>query len=620
MTENTALPSQPPPYSPNLTAKTTPVRPPPPRASSSSMVSSPAVLEPGSENLISFDEDGRNTRTLRSNTRSSVGAESLNDLSRSSTATSIGSEGPALHNNAIFANIGRSEPLSNIPVQGVANGPAKKSNPIEIPNSEKCIVQCDVCQKNVSHDEFHFRCDDCAVDELDDVHDDDEIDDMERVDEDDNGNIKSRDKKVNAKKSDDDKSENEDDMDDSYDVCQKCFFSGLQGLEHAGHKFGKMNVVFYGDDIAVLPYPERQVFMHDSGIVKALKEGDSAKLVDAIHNGDRNINAYDTEGNAPLHFAIQLGLAACVNILLDAGAAREIRDRAEMTPLLTAVQYNQVEIVGSLIEKGADINATGTKYNDTALHLAALNGQSNVVRILLANRPVINAMSTVGTPLLYAAMRGRKQAANLLLVAGANPNLQLECEDTAGPPLLGAASAGKIETVDLLILYGARIEDCDDDGYTALMLAAANGKLKFCEKMLQKGASVRTATNDGRTALALAAEQNERDIVELLLKHGADIEQPDNDGSTPLVLAMLAEEEDMVKFLRRKGAQINKLDANGDSPLMKAVRLNKPDVVATLLKNGAKVDTPDGDGETPLIYGTIEGWGGSLRAASDRQS
>jgi uncharacterized protein len=56
------------------------------------------------------------------------------------------------------------------------------------------------------------------------------------------------------------------------------------------------------------------------------------------------------------------------------------------------------------------------------------------------------------TPLVYAALSGRRDVAALLLNHGANPN----AASLAGvTPLIGAAHSGSVDTVRLLLQHGA---------------------------------------------------------------------------------------------------------------------------------------------------------------------
>jgi ankyrin repeat protein len=61
------------------------------------------------------------------------------------------------------------------------------------------------------------------------------------------------------------------------------------------------------------------------------------------------------------------------------------------TPLFAAVEFNQEEMVAFLIDRKANVNAVDNERN-TALHLAAINGFSDIIILLL--RGILMATNT----------------------------------------------------------------------------------------------------------------------------------------------------------------------------------------------------------------------------------
>jgi len=69
------------------------------------------------------------------------------------------------------------------------------------------------------------------------------------------------------------------------------------------------------------------------------------------------------------------------------------------------------------------------------------------------------------TPLHYAALRGHKEIAELLIAKGADVNAK---DDNGRTPLYEAAFNGGKEIAELLIGKGADVNAMDDDGRTPL--------------------------------------------------------------------------------------------------------------------------------------------------------
>lgn len=95
------------------------------------------------------------------------------------------------------------------------------------------------------------------------------------------------------------------------------------------------------------------------------------------------------------------------------------------------------------------------RLRDVALNRAVSAGDSMAVRQLLAQGANPNTDATYGynfTPLRIAAAQGDTQIMNLLLDAGANINAQ---DNDGWTPLWDAALAGRLQAVELLVKRGA---------------------------------------------------------------------------------------------------------------------------------------------------------------------
>jgi ankyrin repeat protein len=135
---------------------------------------------------------------------------------------------------------------------------------------------------------------------------------------------------------------------------------------------------------------------------------DQVAVAKLLVEGGADVNASESRHLTPLHVACTNQNPALVRYLLanGAGAALETRDDWGNTPLLLAVAYVKErertvftpvgavfgsqrasgpseEIVVSLLDAGANVNATTAKGN-TALHIAAYKGYSQMVRLLLS--------------------------------------------------------------------------------------------------------------------------------------------------------------------------------------------------------------------------------------------
>lgn len=88
--------------------------------------------------------------------------------------------------------------------------------------------------------------------------------------------------------------------------------------------------------------------------------------------------------------------------------------------------------------------------------------------------------------------------------------------------LMNAAFDGHIKVVEVLLGAGANPNLRDKEGNTGLMLAATNGQRNVTELLLHLKVDVNNQNSDGWTALMFSAWSGHTEIVKLLLTSGAD--------------------------------------------------------------------------------------------------
>ena len=117
------------------------------------------------------------------------------------------------------------------------------------------------------------------------------------------------------------------------------------------------------------------------------------------------------------------------------GDAPEIRRQLESVPadsagsdgntlLMEAIRAGSQVSVEALLEGGADPNRANAR-GETAVHAAAFEGDAAILRAVLAHGGNADARNphTGGTPLMQALLSPQTQQDEILLAAGADPNL-----------------------------------------------------------------------------------------------------------------------------------------------------------------------------------------------------
>lgn len=229
----------------------------------------------------------------------------------------------------------------------------------------------------------------------------------------------------------------------------------------------------------------------------------SADVLSVLIKGGGDPNTPDKSGRLPLHWAATKGHVEGTRALLDGGAKATMPDMDGFTPLhrcgqeepppakkpeeeevvvdLAAVDKAKAEIAAMLLDKGADINARDMRGQQSVLHLAAMNGLVEVVKVLVANGAEVNSTNKIGqTPLIYAVIEEHPEVIIALLEAGANVN-QGNDVHWGWRPLHWAALTDNIDILEALLTNEDVKNVKDGTGTYPHALAEQHGKKKVLE-------------------------------------------------------------------------------------------------------------------------------------------
>jgi len=234
-------------------------------------------------------------------------------------------------------------------------------------------------------------------------------------------------------------------------------------------------------------------------LIFAASHGD-AEIVDALVDAGADVNVSPEYDTTPLNAAIRGGSIDAVTKLLASGASIDQPDRLHQTPLQTASSWKRIEITALL--RGSSV-----KVDSTALAVAALNGDGDQVRLLLAQGADPNAGHGHA---LSEASRGCQRRDNtdvirLLLDAGASPTIP----GVDYTPLHLAAGLCQPEVVRMLLDRGADPNARDKSGYTPLISAVSSGKLENARLLIAAHADVNARDEYGKSVFAYAASYPE---------------------------------------------------------------------------------------------------------------
>ncbi|HLK58586.1 MAG TPA: ankyrin repeat domain-containing protein [Chthonomonadaceae bacterium] len=214
------------------------------------------------------------------------------------------------------------------------------------------------------------------------------------------------------------------------------------------------------------PQDSKQTRSDDRDLENAVKNNDIATFKMLLHRGvDPNARITRTTWEEQFKL-LPPGMLAPI----------EEADRRPPTLLMEAAYNNDLEIVKLLLQKKADVNASGVEYN----------------RALISNDE--------------GAFVGKVTALDL------------------------AAWTGHLKVLNLLLQHGAKVDLSDSQGWTALMWAVAYHQVAAMRILLKHHANINIRNVDGRTVAELAAKEGYTEEVRLLLKAGSDPAAKDTEG------------------------------------------------------------------------------------------
>lgn len=235
-------------------------------------------------------------------------------------------------------------------------------------------------------------------------------------------------------------------------------------------------------------------------------------------------NSYE---RSVLHMAVEAGQHEIISHLLAGGAVTnrfEGGTEQERTPLMVAVANRDLHSIELLLDAGANVNARG-QFGNCALFLAAeMHDEAIITRLRSAGA---DGDGLVAIALRAAAKTGDIDRVRDLLNQGVDPNSRDYHHNTA---LITAAHKGHTRVVQVLLEAGAD-PNLDDKSNTPLAAATYHGHTEVVKILIGYGADVNWSNWAYKRPLTVAQRNNYEKIVELLLAAGAlpDPDEEDDD-------------------------------------------------------------------------------------------
>jgi hypothetical protein len=277
-------------------------------------------------------------------------------------------------------------------------------------------------------------------------------------------------------------------------------------------------------------------YMKNAGsmLAKAVVEADVDYVKRLLElNMDINSNEFIKNNGNLLHWAIRgenpSNELPSLNTMIQAPASGMTYETKELKLKTLA----RDKIVNLIIDRSTDINKKSHRYGFSALHFAVLKDDCKM--------------------------------AELLLKAGANPNIKTDYLHGKRwiQPLHIAAACDHDDMIDILIKGGADLNAVLSEKWTALLISVFSLFYKRCpptaiKKMIKYGADLNLSDKDGVTPLHWAVDLNNVKVVKLLINSGANVDSKDKYSRKPLDIAYANECQEITLMLENKTKEYTK--------------------------------------------------------------
>lgn len=288
---------------------------------------------------------------------------------------------------------------------------------------------------------------------------------------------------------------------------------------------------------------------------------------------------------APIHEAAKSGdMREIDRILVQRPDQFNAKDKWGWTPLMYAVRGGRLDIVQSLLSRGARVSLTDKTMGDNALDMVRMYLRQCEDQYLEKQIAFWNLQKASNEVISKRRAEHKKH--------------------------FGSAQREVWIKIEKLLSEAYKKERAVDKA-SPLMKAVEQGDTKKVEQFLAQASHVNMEIKDdqGRTPLLLAVEHGKMDIVKVLLDKGAEMGSPDNNGKTAYSRAKemfklfetarnARDYQLLKKALETDKIKINAKDENGETALMRAVAKGKLEEVKKLLRLGASTKEKNCKGES----------------------
>ncbi len=313
-----------------------------------------------------------------------------------------------------------------------------------------------------------------------------------------------------------------------------------------------------------------------------------------------NLDPINQHGKTPLHVAIEAMNPQMAGMLINTGASLNRKDANGNNLIHMICRFNTPQyekILEAMLKHIADVNQRNHD-SMTPLHIAAVNGSANMLKLLIQAGAKIDTRLADGSSALFFC---QPDFIEILLELGADMELKNNAGLSAFVNARLSADQPRIAAFKKTGQFGlTAVKFTIHQTSTNVFELAKAGKNDDLKLLLEENPEQLNAKEIalGESLLHFAAAADQTTTVQLLLSKKAEINATNDFLRTPLHYAALMGHLEVVKLLCQANANIHALDARGSPPLHGAAAAGHKRVYNYLVQLGASDSTLDNQGRS----------------------
>jgi ankyrin repeat protein len=317
-------------------------------------------------------------------------------------------------------------------------------------------------------------------------------------------------------------------------------------------------------------------------------------------------------------------LSQLIETFIKSGVNIDEQDNEGNTPLLVAVEKNDLETVQLLVNNGADINLKN-KEGSTPLNIAVMKGNKDyydMIKLLLAFEADPNIKDSKGLTLiekiLYILIYVYNYENSTMPFCVSDILNKEQKEEDEDFILKYNEDDYMKDVLEMMISYKiADLSVLDSRGNPYLFILIITQNDSLAKLLIRYGADINQENKDGKNILQyyldFASENEIEDSIvnkriKDIVKFGVNLDHRDEHGGTILHNTVLKHPLTITKNIHKCGANIDVSDHKGRTLLHNAIWANNLETMKYIIQNNrALLNTPDKLGILPINYAAFIG-------------